>query len=96
MHSNASSTFYVTFVHLDKLIVAQVVKKFPTFYGSKALLLCLQEPATGPYLEPDGPSPHTSYPISLRSILTLYSSLKLGLPNGLFPSGLNTKIMYAF
>jgi len=37
-----------------------------------------------------------SYPISIRSILMLFYHLRLGLPNGLFPSGLPTKILYAF
>ena len=33
--------------------------------------------------------------ISWRSILTLFSNLHLGLPNGLLPSGFPTKILYA-
>jgi hypothetical protein len=32
-----------------------------------------------------------SIPISLRSILMLFSHLRLGLPSGLLPSGLPTK-----
>jgi hypothetical protein len=34
-------------------------------------------------------------PISLKSILILSSYLRLGIPSGLFPSGLSTKILYA-
>ena len=34
------------------------------------------------------------HPASSRSILILFSHLRLGLPNGLFPSGVNTKTMY--
>jgi hypothetical protein len=45
-------------------------------------LLCLQEPSTGPYPEPDQSSPYQ--PI-LRSILILSTHLCLGLPSGLFP-----------
>jgi hypothetical protein len=37
-----------------------------------------------------------SHPISLRSILMLSSHLRLTLPNGLFPSGYPTEILYAF
>jgi hypothetical protein len=36
------------------------------------------------------------YPISLRSILLLFTHLRLRLPSGLFPSGFPTKIPYAF
>jgi hypothetical protein len=37
-----------------------------------------------------------SHPISLRSILILSTHLRLGLPNGLLPSGFPTNILYAF
>jgi hypothetical protein len=43
-----------------------------------------QEPSTGPYPDPD------------RSILVLPTHLRLVLPNGLFPSGFFTNILYAF
>jgi hypothetical protein len=36
------------------------------------------------------------HPISLRSILILSNHLRLDLPNGLFPSGFHTNILYAF
>jgi hypothetical protein len=38
----------------------------------------------------------TSHPISLRSILILFTHLLLGLPSGLPPSGFPTNILYAF
>jgi hypothetical protein len=44
-------------VHLEKLIVTQLVKKFTTFYGTQKFL-CSQGPATGPHPEPDEFSPH--------------------------------------
>jgi hypothetical protein len=53
-----------------------------------------QEPSTGPYSEPDQSNP--SHPISLRSILILYTYLRLGLPSGLFPSRFHTNILYVF
>jgi hypothetical protein len=62
--------------------------------GPKGPLQCSQGSVTGLYPEPDEPSPHT-HPISLRSILILYSNLRLGLPNGLFPSDFPTKTLYA-
>jgi hypothetical protein len=52
-------------------------------------LPCSQEPATGPYPEPDESSSHP-HPSSLRSILMLPSYLRLGLMSGLFPSGFPT------
>jgi hypothetical protein len=43
----------------------------------EVLLSYSQEPTTDPYLEPDESIPHTSI------ILSLFSHLHLGLPNGL-------------
>jgi len=34
---------------LEKLIATQLDKKFLSFYGSRSLLPCSQEPATSPY-----------------------------------------------
>jgi hypothetical protein len=53
---------------------------------------CSQEPSTGPYPEPDWPSPHHF----LRSILILSTHLHLGLPSGLLPSGFLTNILYTW
>jgi hypothetical protein len=36
---------------LEKLIVAQLVNKFPHFMASEGTLLCSQKPITGPYRE---------------------------------------------
>jgi hypothetical protein len=52
---------------------------------------CSQKPSTGPYPEPDWSSPH--HPI--RSSLTLFTRLRLGLSSGLFFSGLPTNILHA-
>jgi hypothetical protein len=54
-----------------------------------------KNPPSVPILSQNDPT-HTPKPISLRSIFILPSHLLLGLPSGLFPSGLPTKISYAF
>jgi len=48
-------------------------------------LPCAQQPATGPYPDPD-----FYHSVSLRSLL------RLELPSGLFPSGIPQKILYTF
>jgi hypothetical protein len=53
-------------------------------------LPCSQESPIGP-----PPDSDASHPVTLRSILMLYSHLRLGLPTGLFPSGFSAKIMCA-
>jgi hypothetical protein len=54
-----------------------------------------QQPANGPYPEPDESTPPPQ-PISLRSILIPSSQLRLDLSRGLFPSGFPTKTLYTF
>ena len=69
---------------LEKLTGSQLVKKFPEFCGTRRVISAFREPATCPYPEPDrsSPCPHAT---SWRSILILFSHLRLGLPNGSFP-----------
>ena len=74
-------------VLLEKLIGLQLVKKFPTFYVTRRFI----SPVTSAHhlslswaRSIQSTPPH---PTSWRSILLLYSHLRLGLPSGLFPSG---------
>jgi len=41
-----------------KLIVTQLVEKFPAFYGPEGSLPSSQQSSTGPYTDPDVSSPH--------------------------------------
>jgi hypothetical protein len=62
---------------------------------SGSLLACSQDAATGRYPEPEACSSQL-ITLFLRSILKLYSHLRLGLQSRLFPSDFRTKIVYAF
>jgi hypothetical protein len=73
----------------EKLTVTQLVNKFPAFYGTRRFITVFTRARHWP-LQPTPP-----HPISPRSILVLFPHLRLGLPNGLFPSGLPTVILYA-
>ena len=79
---------------LEKLTGSQLVKKSPTFYGTRRFITAY---ASACYLSLSWASsiqstpPHHTY---WRSILILSSHLSLGLPSGLFPSDFPTKTLY--
>ena len=81
---------------LEKLTDSQLVKKFPTFYGTRRFItaftsarhLCLSSARSIQSMPP--------YPISWISILILSSYLRLDLPSGLFPSGFPTNTLYIY
>jgi len=50
-------------VLLKKLMGSQLVKKFPTLYGTREIITSLQEPNTCPYPEPDQSSPCPLIPL---------------------------------
>jgi hypothetical protein len=76
---------------LEKLTVAQPLKKFPALMELENLLLCSEDPATGPYPVPDESNPNTLSYFSKRFLL-LSSNLNLDLPNNLFLLGFPTEI----
>jgi hypothetical protein len=75
-------------VFLEKLTGLQLVKKFPAFYATRKFIT----PFTNArHLSLSTASPLRSilpHPTYWRSILIFFSHLHLGLPSGLFPSGL--------
>ena len=68
----------------EKLTCSQLVIKFPAFTSARMFLSWTRRIYSMP--------PH---PTSWRSILILFSHLRLGLLRGLFPSSLPTKTLYA-
>jgi hypothetical protein len=69
-------------------------RTFQHFIEPEGSSPCSQDPSTGPYPEP---VPSSTYiPSYLTYILILSTHLRLGLPSGLFPSGLPINILYAF
>ena len=81
-------------VLLEKLTGLQLVKKFPTFHGTRRFITALTSVR---HMSLSWASPIQSiypHPTSWRSILILTTHLRLGLPSGLFPSGFPTKTLY--
>ena len=81
-------------VLLEKLTGLQIVKKFPTFHGTRRFITALTSVG---HLSLSWASPIQSIypqPTSWRPILILSTHLCLGLLSGLFPSGFPTKTLY--
>jgi len=69
-------------------------KKFSAFYGTRRLIPCSQEPATGPY--PESEDPVHYFPPYFRKIHSKYSPLRLFLPCVLYHLCFRTKICIHF
>ena len=81
-------------VLLEKLTGLQLVKKFPTFHGTRRFITALTSVR---HLSLSCASPIQSiypHPTSWRYILILSTHLRLGLPSGLLLSGFPTKTLY--
>ena len=82
-------------VLLEKLTGLQLVKKFPTYHGTRRFIAALTSVR---HLSLSWASPiHSIYPhpTSWRSILILSTHLRLGLSSSLLPSGFSNKTLYA-
>ena len=82
-------------VLLEKLTGLQLVKKFPTFHGTRRFITALTSLR---HMSLSWASPIQSiypHPTSWRSILILSTHLSLGLPSGLLLSSFPTNTLYA-
>jgi hypothetical protein len=82
-------------VLLEQLIGLQLVKKFPAFHGTRMFITALTSVRHLSLFWAS--SIQSIYPqhTSWRSVLILYTHLRLGLPIGLLPSGFPTKTVHA-
>jgi len=83
-------------VLLEKLIIPQLVKKFPAFYVTRRFIILFPRAHHLSLFWVRCIHSTPSHPVSLRSILILSSHLRLGLPSGLFPAGFVPRILYVF
>jgi hypothetical protein len=81
-------------VLLEQLTGLQPVKKFPAFHGTRRFITALTS-VRQLYLSWASPIQSTyPHPTSCRSVLILFTHLRLGLPSGLLPSCFPTKTLY--
>ena len=81
-------------VLLEKQTSFQLVKKLPTFYGTRMFIIAFTNAHHLSLSWASSIQSIPAHPPFWRSILTLSSLIHLGLPSGFFPSGLPTKTLY--
>ena len=79
---------------LEKLSGIQVFKNFSAFYWTRRFITVLTSARHLSLSWAKSIQSMTPHPTSWRSILMLSSHLRLGLPSGLFPSGVPPKTLY--
>ena len=84
-------------VLLEKLTGSQLVKKFPIFYGTRRFITAFTSAHNFSLSWASSIQSIPTYHTSWKSILILFSHLRLGLSSCLFPSGfLHQNPVYAF
>jgi len=78
----------------EKLAGFQLVKKFPTFWGTRRFSTAFTNARQLSLSWGSSIQSMPPHPTSWISILILSSHLRLGLPSGLFPSDFLTKALY--
>jgi len=78
----------------NRVIVSQLVKKFPAFHGTRRFITALTSVRLLSLSLGSSIRSIPKHPTSWRSILILSSHLRLGLPSSLFPRGFPTKTLY--
>ena len=81
-------------VLLEKLTGFQLVKKFPTFYGTRRFITTFTSARHLSVSWANSIQSITPHPTSWRSNLLFFSHLRLGLPSCLFLSGFQTKTLH--
>ena len=81
-------------VLLEKLTGLQLVKKFPTFHGTRRFITALTSVRQLSLSWASLIQSIYPHPTSWISVLILSTHLRLGLPSGLFPSGFLSKTLY--
>ena len=79
---------------LEKQVVPQLVKKFPTFCRTWRFITIFERVHHFSVISQINPI-HSSYPVSWKFIFLLLSYLCLGLPSVIFPSSFLTRTLYA-
>jgi hypothetical protein len=80
---------------LEKLSIVQPFKKFPEFYGTQRFVAVFTRDLHWSLSWASSIQYIPSHTISLRTVLILFTDIRLGLPSGLFPSGFPANILYA-
>jgi hypothetical protein len=75
--------------------VTQLIKKFSAFYGTQSFITMFTNDHHWSYILSQMNPIHTFQPYFPQISSNIISPLRLGLPSGLFPPGLPTKILYA-